>query len=264
MALRPEWNRTHWDFIGRTAAFVIGGGLVSGQIGPLAVSAAREVLVEHGFEAVEVTLSPYGIYMALVGLARTAPVGSNQMVVLDFGHSTVKRGIARLEGGDLVALEAYPSLPSPCLKGSGSDLPAARARWDDMRSAIVEMCRCHSTGESLAVGIGLASYLKEGHPFPGDRGCYGSLQQLAPNLEHFMLRELTAVLRTAGVNLSLLHDGTAAASAHAGAQNTVALSLGTGIGNGFAPSESGYRPVRSPLEIRERCESGPVLQRPQT
>lgn len=248
-ASRPEWGAAHWEYWRQITTFIVGGGMMAGELGLHAIPAAGKVLAEYGVDDVEVTLSEYGTYLPLVGLARTAPVGAEAMVVLDFGHSSIKRGLARFRNDELTALDVYPSLPAGCPDVADIELPDVKERWHGMLSAIVETWRSCASGDVPPVGISLVTYLAGGHPFPDDDGCYGALQGLAPHLATFVRDEIVREIRTE-VQVNLYHDGTAAALAYAGCEASVVLTLGTSIGSGFVPAATGCRPVQGHAAIR--------------
>ena len=121
----------------------------------------------------------------------------------------------------------------------------ARARWERMAAAIAHTWAevvAPGAGGRVAVGLCLASHLQDGHPVGQDRGCYTVLRELAPHLATFVRDDLAARLGPFRA-LALLHDGLAAAAAHAGEAHTVVLTLGTAIGTGYGPEGVGLRSV---------------------
>ncbi len=242
---RPEWSDEHWAFWAGVERMVVGGGLMSGPLGVHAVASAREVLADNG-ASLQLERSPYGAYLALLGLARFAPSGVDHMLVLDFGQTSVKRGMATYAGDELARVEAWPSAQTVCSDIYATDYTAeqVRERWAKMLDIIGQgWLRIPPAARSGAgVAMSVASYLLNGHPSPLDRGCFGCLQLLGPNLEQFIRQELSTHLRH-GVPLVLEHDGAAAAAFYAGSPRTVVLALGTAIGNGFPPPEDRARPL---------------------
>jgi hypothetical protein len=105
-----------------------------------------------------------------------------------------------------------------------------------------------ANGVEPAVIASLACYMHNGHPYPYDTGCYGRLQQLGDNLQAFLAMRLSERLNRP-VNLQLVHDGVAAATVYAGAEQTAVLTLGTAIGIGFPPFPAGLRPLAMPVEL---------------
>ncbi len=246
-AARPEWDDAHWAFWQTVQRVVVGGGLLAGRLGEAAVPAAAAFLAVAGCP-IGVERSPYGDAIALVGLARHAPAGAAHMLLFDFGHTAVKRGLATYRRGRLIDLARPPSLPPPCEDGwpAHAGPQWARQRWERMAAAIAAAWAAEvapGRGERVALGLCLASHLQDGHPIGRDRGCYTALGELAPHLATFLRDDLRARLGRFR-SLALLHDGLAAASTRAGEPHTVVLTLGTAIGAGYPLGEVELRPVR--------------------
>jgi hypothetical protein len=251
-AARPEWDDAHWATWRAMRRVVVGGGLVAGRLGEAAVPAAAAFLAAAGCP-VAVERSPYGNAIALVGLARHTPADAEQMLLFDFGHTAVKRGLATYRDGRLIGVAQRPSLPPPCERGwhehPGPDW--ARQRWEHMVAAIATAWAAEVSpgrGARVAIGLCLASHLQDGHPVGRDRGCYTSLGELAPHLATFARDDLAARLGPFR-SLALLHDGLAAAGSHAGEAHTVVLTLGTAIGTGYVPVVEGLRAVAEKSQI---------------
>ena len=245
-AARPEWDEAHWAYWAGVERVVVGGGLLAGRLGAAAVPAAAAFLAASGCP-IAIERSPYGSVIALVGLARHAPADADRMLLFDFGHTAVKRGLATYRDGTLAGVATWPPLPPPCEDGwhehSGPEW--ARQRWEHMAATIVaEWAAAVASGHQgrVAVGLCLASHLQDGHPVGKDRGCYTILQELAPHLATFVCDDLAARLGRFR-SLALLHDGLAAASTHAGEPRTVVMTLGTAIGVGYGVEGGGLRPL---------------------
>lgn len=242
-AARPEWTETHWAFWPTITQIIFGGGLLANPFGEVALTSAREVLADYGLSALQLTLSPFPTYLPLVGLARSATPQNTPKLVFDFGQTSIKRAIAEYKAGQLARLQLLSSIPSVCQDIHSIERPFAeiQSQWEAMRRVIistVEEVRPR-WGEVTNLGVCLACYLFNGHPSPLDKGCYGSLQTLTPNLTNFVHAELTRAL-SQSVTTELAHDGTAAARAYAGMENCLVLTLGTAIGNGFPPTGEGF------------------------
>jgi hypothetical protein len=247
-AARPEWGDAHWGYWRAVRRVVIGGGLFAGRLGAAAVPVANDFLAAAGCP-IAVERSPWGVALPLAGLARHAPPDAARMLLFDFGHTSVKRGLAIHRDSELVEVIRRPSLPAPGRGALDESQTTTARRWHDMRALIVADWRAlHDAGqaESTAIGLVLAAHLRDGHTLDSDRSGYGRLGRLAPHLASFLRDELASTLGRFR-SLALLHDGLAAASLCAGQPGTVALTLGTAIGAGYTPPVEGLRPLAESL-----------------
>jgi hypothetical protein len=191
--------------------------------------------------------------MALAGLARHAPPDATHILLFDFGQTFVKRGTATYQAGKLVALAVRPALPVAGPAFGATDCAAGEAwkRWQWMADLIEADWRCCAPAggrERVALGLSLATHMEAGHPLDAGRGLYSRLQVLAPHLATFMRDEFAVHLGSCH-SLTLLHDGLAAASLYAGRPKTVVMALGTAIGAGYVPPDSGLRPLAGELTL---------------
>jgi len=251
-AARPEWNEAHWQFWQSITTIIVGGGRLAGQLGRYALPAAQEVLNQNGQAEVTVIRSPYAAYLPLVGLARTAPPQTPAMLVFDFGHTSIKRAVAQYDQDRVIALHLLPVVPTVCPDPSVTDrsIDQVQQQWQQMLTFMEDTWRqvAPEWGHIHSLGISLACYLLEGHPSPRDRGCYGSLQVLDSHLVTFIQDQIINRFQQE-VQVVLAHDGTAAALVYAGQTQSVVLTLGTAIGNGFPPPAEGYRPLAADFHV---------------
>lgn len=240
-AARPEWDDAHWAIWRAVRRVVIGGGLFAGRLGAAAVPAAGAFLLGAGCP-IAIMRSPWGEAMPLVGLARHAPPDATRMLLFDFGQTAVKRGLALYRAGALVDVIRRPSAPAPDRGALDEPLAATAQRWAAMRALIVADWQAlgdEGQGGATAIGLALATHLRDGHPLATDRSGYSRLGRLAPHLATYLRDDLAAI--GCFSSLALLHDGLAAASIYAGQPATVVLTLGTAIGAGYPPPEEGLR-----------------------
>ena len=247
---RPEWSEVHWAYWREVEQVIIAGGLWAGNLGAAGLPATHNVLRTAGCR-LSVERSPFGDSLTLIGLARHAPPDTARMLLLDFGHTWVKRATAAYRDGQLVDLTLQSPLPAAA--GASIHTPdkmdETAALWSWMAGQIENDWRRHvlpAAPESTAIGISMAAHMENGHPLDASRGRYSRLAALAPHLGTFMRDELAARLGPFR-SLALLHDGLAAASAYAGQSRTVVLILGTSIGAGYPPPADGLRPVTTAL-----------------
>ncbi len=262
-AARPDWGVDQWAYWAALRRIVVGGGLLSGRIGEVALPAAQAVLNAHGAADLVIARSSYGAQMALVGLARHAPMPPDTRFVFDFGQTSIKRGAAHFGAHGVTALDVESPLETVCppLAETPLDRDDAARQWMRMLTVIAHTVEAAPTppGPTLDVSVCLACYLFDGHPSADDVGCYGRLSLLAPNLTVWMHAQLEQRLARP-VRLQLLHDGAAAAHAVDGGADTLVLTIGTALGNGFPDLNRALTPLADGFEIRPRPRSQSSLE----
>jgi hypothetical protein len=253
-AARPDWDDSHWRHWAGITTVYLGGGIVAGEAGPRIAEQAEHILVDAGVMDCRVQVASWPEHLALVGAARTVP-DAPEAIVLDFGGSYVKRGIARYENAQLAALRIVPRLPSQL-----PDLPLGTDLTQDQTELLGARIvgtmadtwlSAHAVYPELSTTIvaSIASYLRDGQPLARQGGAYAALLALSDNLAAWLSQRVSGRLGHP-ITIRLLHDGTAAAHAVAGAGQTAVITLGTALGVGFAPAASG-RPLSPEFEVVE-------------
>ena len=234
---RPEWDARHWSLWAQIDKVWLGGGLVAGALGKLAAATAQTLLQEAGFFSYQVRQAENASFLPLVGLAQLAPSDATAMLLVDFGHTAVKRAVAFFQAGKMNRLQPLPSVPMPVAELQPGS-PDARA--EITAAFVVEVIvdawkRAWQNDWPVCdlVAVSMACYLINGHPPASEIGVYGRLQFLTDHVQTYLAERLRAELKRP-IDLQLFHDATAAALPYAGAQNTAVLMLGTAIGNGLA------------------------------
>lgn len=210
VALADYWNHIQ--------TLVISGGLTSAQFG---IHLATRV--ESLLDDLEVIASPWAGLTALYGLAQTVASYDN-LLVLDFGATAVKRGIAHKFGNRIELL------PDINVAGYKSDSVIE----DDGFIAILKQTR-KDVGRSMPVAISVACYLDNGHPCEYKSGIYHRLGANCPHLETAL--NDSWLPHSGFTQLALLqHDSTAAALAFRFRHKAMMVTLGTGLGSAPCPS----------------------------
>lgn len=250
---RPDWGDEQWRFWSRVRRVEIGGGLLSGAIGDVSVPAAQEILDTHGAGHLRLVRSPFGDRIVLVGLARLLPVAAEHRAVIDFGQTSVKRGVARYQAGSLSGLRMLPSQPCarPAAIGLSTDRREVEEQWQAMLDLMVDTVDASRSGreEATDVSASLACYMQDGQPDPLEaQSCYGRLQTLGPNLAELGERKLGDRLGSE-VHFHLLDDGSAAALAADPDETCVVLTIGTAIGVGFPLDRDRRAPLGHAFQV---------------
>jgi hypothetical protein len=251
-AARTEWDDSYWEYWAAIRRVWLGGGLVSGRLGPLMRRHALDIFQEAAAGDCTIQISPYSSNLPLVGMARRAPAGCDAALVFDFGGTLIKRALARYHAGALVGLRRF----APRQVG-WTDIPDATADTDQQATQLFERMiavisgtwqEAYATESRLSGPIlaSLSAYTQDGQPLPAQGGGYMQIARITDNMARALADRLGANLERT-IAVELLHDGTAAATAHAGEAHTAVIMIGTALGIGFPPPAEGLRPVREPL-----------------
>lgn len=228
----------HWAHIEQ---IWLGGGLVAG-LGPHLLAAVRQASARLGAHTRAIELAPHPGVLALIGAARSRPDPLTHAVVLDFGHTAAKRGVATVRDRRLQSLQLLPDRAVRPLATAeagavefvldtlAETLRLAHQQWGEVDPCVV---------------VSLASYVAGGRP-ADTRSLYAPLGRIErPMLEH-ALRERTGT----AVRLSLVHDGTAAARGLPDHGRAGVILLGTSLGVGFPPPPERLLPVSTGLVLQ--------------
>jgi hypothetical protein len=236
--------RQHWRSVERVW---LGGGVVA-ALGDELLEAARSEARRLGVDESAVDCAPHAEVLALVGAARTRATPAARAIVLDFGNSSVKRGIAHFHGEVLQRLDVLSGLPLAATGVRGA------ATGDQVMHAVVSVIRAtfqeaHNDDQlpDGEVAVSLATYLTDRLPFPSSE-----LYDLLTDVD---VDALTAELtRAAGVPLHVrfIHDGTAAAAALQSNGREGIIVLGTSLGAGFTLPDQPRLPLAPNFEVIHR------------
>lgn len=231
-AVRDDWNETYWAYWATIERVILGGGLISGELGAAMIPHTLATLATLGVTDLHVERSTWASLLPMVGAARHASPGVKRAYILDFGGTSIKRGTAEYEDGNLLRVTPLDSVPA---------LHADPAPLFEFMVGVMANAAVEYDGVILAC---LATYMENGHPQDGPPGYYGALRDISAHLQTDFARVVSE--RTGrSIRVGLFHDGTAAATPYAGMQRCAVLTLGTALGVGFPPlSEDGLRPLR--------------------
>jgi hypothetical protein len=254
-AARSEWDDSYWSHWGRIDQVWLGGGLVSGRLGPVIGRYAQAVFEEAGMGDYAIQVSPYGSALPMVGVARYAPPACETALVFDFGSTRIKCACAVYKDGEVTELRRLPSHPAGMARiGQASDGPLQQAEQllGHMVSVITSTWRTAGLLPASPILAGVAAYVQDGHPLPAQHhGGYVQLRRITDNLQAELAQRVGAELGEA-IDVSLVHDGTAAAATYAGVSNAAVITVGTALGVGFPPPPDGLMALSADLTILAR------------
>jgi len=174
------------------------------------------VLAADGVDPPVVRVAPHPEWLALLGAARSASGDDARVVVLDGGQTSIKRGIARFQRGQLASVRVLEPLPVASM--SPSELPAA------VGLALTGLTD-HQTEAPTEVIFSVASYVHGGRPVRNNASMY---EQLDP----------VSMESSFGIPVRLIHDGSAAWRGLAGDARSAVIMLGTWLGVGIGPHQA--------------------------
>jgi hypothetical protein len=240
-----EWRaayRRHWRSVERVW---LGGGVVAALGGEL-LHAARAEARRLGLDAATLSGAPHADVLALMGAARTRATPAPRAVVLDFGYSSIKRGIAHFShGGAMQRLEVLSPIPLVAIGlGSQSTGDQVMHAVVDVIRAVFKMAQDEANPLDDEVSVSLATYLTDRQPFP--------TSELYDLLTAVDFATLTAELaRATGrpLHVRYIHDGTAAAAALDTTGRDGIIVVGTSLGAGFTLPDQPRLPIAADLAV---------------
>lgn len=248
---RKEWDASYWAHWAQINNVWLGGGLMSGRLGIRIQKHAMSVLRRAGIKPYRIHISPYAGSLPLIGAARYAPAGVSGALVFDFGGTMIKRGIATYESGQLANIQRLEPLRSPWAWMPNPSKEQIIRLFADVVSLITatfqQVCD-QQVAMSPTVLMSMAAYIENGHPMPGQSGTYAQMRHITRNLQAALERHLSYRMKTP-VNVTLLHDGSAAAAVHAREQDTAVITMGTALGIGFAKPGQELRPIKNHFSL---------------
>jgi len=212
---RPEWDATWWDRWAATSTVWLGGGLAGGPFG--ARVAARAGDLAGPSCRVAVPADPGDL--PLLGAAWRARRPAGPALLLDFGHTLVKRAVAGYAGGRLTGLRRLPTAPAPDDDAGGEALAQGVA-------GVLADAWAAAGRPAGPVVAAMAAYVLDGQPVRTPLGTYARLADVSDDVPGWLAARV-------GVPVELVHDGTAAAHALPPDRHAVVVLLGTSLGVGF-------------------------------
>ncbi|MGC9357378.1 MAG: hypothetical protein ACP5GX_05915 [Anaerolineae bacterium] len=243
-AARDEWTALDWERWSAVRQVWLAGGVMSGDLGALIVEEARLLLDALGDgEAPEVAISPCRGDMALLGAARYLSEGDGARLSFDFGHTMVKRARLTLEDGVLSSLEHLPAFPTRFSVFNRPDM-ALGYTGEEVRDFIADSVARTMSESGIQppdLVLSVAAYVRGGRLL--GNGIYARVSTLAEDVRP-LLEEAVEDRTGHRLRVRVIHDGTAAATMHAGEVESAVILVGTALGVGFPSSTvDGLRPV---------------------
>ncbi|MEP6988302.1 MAG: hypothetical protein ABI970_22040 [Chloroflexota bacterium] len=234
---RPEWDDSYWTQWGSIQQVILGGGLMAGVLGRHMLAKAAHML--DGLLTLEI--AKYPAALPLMGTARMANESHMPNWVFDFGGTNLKRARVLDGEGKVSGLAQMPSVFMPAFSETDEI-------FDFMVRAIADtIVKQDWSDETVFINVSIANYVQNGRLALDTP--YGRLRNLGEDSSQVFSE---AVSQRAGhaVSILLVHDGTAAAKAYAGATKTAVITIGTALGWGFPPPHDSLIPIDANFHIQ--------------
>lgn len=114
-AARLEWPEAHWKTWMNVQQIILGGGVLDGELGRQVFASATHWIEKLGIEklgsGVKLILPARPRNVMLEGLGREFADGT--VVVLDAGHTAMKRGLVTMQSGNIKQVQLKEPVPIP-------------------------------------------------------------------------------------------------------------------------------------------------------
>ncbi len=234
---RDDWDDDCWRFWSDLDTIILTGGLASSMLGRRFKEYIHSVFDASGVKPYHIMLFENGRYLGVMGLAQRLMTDNTSALVLDMGHTGIKRALVRKKGGELAGFTPMESLPSLYMQSRFDNADDRLDMAIELHRRIVSIAassyRELSASEALSdtILISIANYV-HGGVLNSCRGGYAKLSELGTNYAVVLQEDLSSELHR-NVHVRLVHDSTAAAVYFDGVDNSVCVTLGTAFGVGF-------------------------------
>ncbi len=189
-----------------------------------------------GEKPYHIMLFDNGTYIGMMGLAQKLMKNDTSSLVLDFGHTGIKRAVIKKSGGEIAEFTAQESLPSLHMKSHFDSEDEKRREAIELHRYIVNTIVASYRAADPAtlddtILISIANYTHNGI-LNGERGGYAKLCAINPDYAAVLEDDLSGELHR-DIKVRLVHDSTASALYFADVDRSVCITLGTGFGVGF-------------------------------
>ncbi len=234
---RPQWNDSHWQYYKELKKIIFVGGLASGMLGRKFKERIQYVFDVSGAKPYDIMIFDNATYIGAMGCAQHLMNDDTSSLVLDFGHTNIKRCVIKKSKGQIsefIPLDSKRSRYMHSVYEQGEDVwNTALELHKYLVKIIVDSYKTMADVYRLSdeILISIANYV-QGEKLNCERGGYAKLCELGSNYTKILTEDVSSQLKK-NVSIRLVHDGTATALYFSEVDSAVCLSLGTGFGVGF-------------------------------
>ncbi|MBR2715529.1 MAG: hypothetical protein IKB73_04910 [Ruminococcus sp.] len=234
---RSDWSDEHWDYWAQLDTVIFVGGLASSMLGRHFKERIQHIFDIAAEKPYNIMLFDNGTFVGAMGCALRMMEDNSTSLVMDFGHTNLKRCIAKKASGEIREFTALESVESKYVHtklNEGEDIwNTALLLHKHLVKTIVDTYRKNYEKYNLnnKIIISIANYNAAGE-LCSERGGYAKLTELGNDYAKILTEDLSGALHKR-VEVKLIHDGTANALYFSEIENSACISLGTAFGVGF-------------------------------
>lgn len=234
---RDDWDDACWEYWRSLRTVILTGGLASSMMGRRFKEDIQTIFDMAGEKPYHIMLFDNGTYIGMMGLAQKLMKDDMTSLVLDMGHTGIKRAVIKKTEGEIAEFSAQESLPSLHMKSHFDSQDEKRREAIELHRYIVNTIaasfRAASDPAALddTILISIANYTHNGL-LNSKRGGYAKLCMINTDYAAVLENDLSGELHR-DIKVRLVHDSTASALYFADIDRSVCITLGTGFGVGF-------------------------------
>lgn len=234
---RADWDDDCWRFWSKLDTVILTGGLASSMLGRRFKEYILNVFDTASVKPYDIMLFDNGRYVGVMGAAQRLAPDNSASLVLDMGHTGVKRALVRKTDGEISGFETMDTLPTlytqSRFKSSDERLRSAINLHQYIVGAVADSYKevQDTEGISDTILLSIANYVHNGI-LDSKRGGFSKLSLLGADYAAVLEEDLSAELHRE-LHVRLVHDSTAAALYFEDIGNSVCITLGTAFGVGF-------------------------------
>lgn len=234
---RDDWDDACWEYWRSLKTVILTGGLASSMLGRRFKEDIHTIFDTAGVKPYDIMLFDNGTYVGMMGLAQKLMKDDTASLVLDMGHTGIKRAVIKKSGGEITEFIPQDSLPSLYMNSRfGSEAEKRREAIELHRRIVNTIAASYRAAPDPltlddTVLISIANYTHNGI-LNSERGGYAKLCVINPDYASVLENDLSGELHR-DIRVRLVHDSTASALYFADVDSSVCITLGTGFGVGF-------------------------------
>ena len=226
-----------WDYFSLQKDILLVGGMVSGEIGEKLLKYVLEIFKMANITPYNFILFENASLVGVMGCVSEIKEKNCTSLVLDMGHTNIKRLLVTKKNGEFSSLKELPTVKSKYVFKHNienkDDIKKAKELHNYILNTVVD---AYKSGQVLAqlsntIIISIANYVVDG-VLDNSRGGYAKLSKLGVNYAEVLEEELSGRLKRE-IKVKLIHDATAVAKYFSDYKNAVCITLGTAFGISF-------------------------------